>query len=325
MIEKVVAHSNIPIFCWGHDPIWGAYFFKWVGWTTNKIRYIANTYFSQQWQNLSLLSRLHLIYLLNRMDIYVYDLYLRLTSTCFPLTGCMSQQPPPAPYYIARVFLFIGWKKVFFPGLDPGVGKASRKQLKLQMGLKSKSHKLTDRWWFQISNMFFFHPYFGKIFQFDDFSDDCWNDQLGFLDNSEHRCSKLPHFFGGWRFFFVGVFEARKEEISREASRVSRVSLEGAVWWQMVWLGQKRDNLEVFSLTFGGERSACGVFFMFLYGFFFGFWKNTLGSFNFVWWQMVSISLWFYSFRLSLGRVKCFEQDEQISSPIKDPKFKIPA
>ena len=38
---------------------------------------------------------------------------------------------------------------------------------------------------------------------------------------------------------------------------------------------------------------------------------------------MVSICLWFYSFHLSLGRVKCFEQDEQVSSPIKDDKFKF--
>ena len=181
--------------------------------------------------------------------------------------------------------------------------------------------------------MFLFHPHFkGRYSNLTIFSDDCWNDQLGnlgFLDNSEQRCSKLPHFFGGWRFSCVFFFQARKEEISREASRVSRVSFEGATWWQMGLIGSKTGQSGIVFLgSFGGLVQHVVFFSCFFYGFFFGFWRNTFGSFNFVGDRWFSFA---HCFSLSICHLAewnyalCFEQDEQISLRIKDDKFKIPA
>ena len=155
---------------------------------------------------------------------------------------------------------------MFVRGLDPGVGKVSRKIWNSKWDSKSKSHKLTDRWWFQ--TCFFFIPISGRYsFFWRFFSDDGWNDQLGnlvFLDNSEHRCSKLPHFFGGGVFSLWCFLrhEKRKYQGKHQGSAGSAGSAlkvqHGDRWFD---LGQKTGQSGSVFLYFWGFTFSMWCFF----------------------------------------------------------------
>ena len=113
----------------------------------------------------------------------------------------------------------------------------------------------------------------------------CWNDQLGnrgFLDNSEQRCSKLPHFLVGGVLVvgFRGTKRGNiKGSIKGQPSQLWRCSMvtDGLIGSKTGQSGVEVGSLshylqgfihprwlfgisELFSFTFGGERSACGVF-----------------------------------------------------------------